>query len=194
MVTRLNIPTFLTIIRLVSSLLILPFLLVYLLPLPYVAPKIILALFFAFVSLTDFFDGYLARRFGQETLLGRLLDPIADKFLLYATLTALVYLQRVYFYWAVLFIGREFLVTSLREIALSFNFSLRVIRTAKLKTILQMTYCTWVILFFDRSSTQLAIYCGEYILLVAALSLSLWSLGEYMVTVLRCVKGANEIS
>ncbi len=142
----LNFPTILTLSRLILSPLIMPLLLIWGLPLNLVHLNGMLALIFVFFSLTDFFDGYLARHYGQETALGRLLDPIADKFLVYSTLIALVATHKLFFFWTIIIVGREFLVTSLREIALHYDFSLPVSSIGKLKTVTQMIFVTFVIL------------------------------------------------
>jgi CDP-diacylglycerol--glycerol-3-phosphate 3-phosphatidyltransferase len=141
----INFPTTLTLIRLIASPLILPFLLVYLLPYHVWFINISLGSVFAVLSLTDFFDGYLARKYHQETSLGKLLDPIADKCLFYATLVALVAAGKLYFFWAVILIGREFFIMGLRLVALEYNMSISVSWIAKVKTATQMV-CLMVII------------------------------------------------
>jgi CDP-diacylglycerol--glycerol-3-phosphate 3-phosphatidyltransferase/cardiolipin synthase len=123
-----------------------PLLLITFLPLNNITINGVLALTFGLLGLTDFFDGYLARLRGQETALGRLLDPIADKFLVYSTLIALVHTQKLFFYWAIIIIGREFFVMGLREIALFHGFHVPVSCRGKLKTVFQMIWLTFVIL------------------------------------------------
>ncbi|MDP3889126.1 MAG: CDP-alcohol phosphatidyltransferase family protein, partial [bacterium] len=118
MVHTINIPIILTLIRLIFSPFLLPLLLVHFLPFNIFWINAILALFFVMVCLTDFFDGYLARKYKQETVLGKLLDPIADKFLLYSTLIVLLSVHKIFFYWPSILIGREFLVMGIRLIAM----------------------------------------------------------------------------
>lgn len=142
----INFPNILTLIRLVFSPLVLPILLVVFLPENKYEYNLILTLLFILLSLTDFFDGYLARKYKQETNFGKLLDPIADKFLMFSSVISLVFLNKIYFYWGIIFIGREFLVLGLREIALSNGFDLPVNFWGKLKTVLQMSYLSFVIL------------------------------------------------
>lgn len=141
----MNVPIALTLTRLIVSPLILPFFLVYLLPFNFWVVNSFLAFFFILLSLTDFFDGYLARKYQQETALGKLLDPIADKFLCYATMIALVAANKLFFFWAILLIGREFFVMALRLIALEKRIEIPVSWTAKVKTALQMI-CLMVII------------------------------------------------
>lgn len=135
---QFSLPLRLTLIRLIGSPFVLPFFLVYLLPFNNMLLNSALSLFFLFFGLTDFFDGYLARKYNQVTVLGGMLDHIADKFLLYSTLIALVAVQKLYFFWAILWIGREFLLMALRQIALENDFSVPVSSYGKLKTVLQI--------------------------------------------------------
>ena len=72
---------------------------------------------FLAAAVTDLLDGYLARRWGQVTTVGTLLDPIADKLLISAALISLVDIQRVPAWMVILIIGREFAVSGLRSIA-----------------------------------------------------------------------------
>ena len=140
-----NLPTTLTLIRLVLSPIILPILFVYLLPLNNVVINGLLGLLFVAFSLTDFFDGYLARKYRQETALGSILDPIADKFLVYSVLIALAVVHKMYFFWVIIFIGREFFMMGLRQIALEHHFSVHVSMLGKLKTAFQMICLTVII-------------------------------------------------
>ena len=95
---------------------------------------------FILASITDGLDGYLARRRGQITTLGMLLDPLADKLMVTAAFILLVaYNPRVMHPWiAVLVIGREFLVSGLRSIASSEGFTIEASELGKLKTVTQI--------------------------------------------------------
>ena len=143
---KLNTPTILTLIRLILSPLVLPVLLVHFLPYNSLIMNILMALVFVGFSLTDFFDGYLARKNGQETALGTVLDPIADKFLFYSTLIALLVAHKIFFFWVVILIGREFFMMGLRQVALEHHFSVPVSSFGKYKTALQMSCLTFIIL------------------------------------------------
>ncbi len=183
-----NVPLTLTFIRLLVSPLLLPFLLVYFLPLHVPLYNVLLGIFFIVLSLTDFFDGYLARRYGQITVLGRLLDPIADKFLLYSTLIPLVYIHKIYFYWALLFIGREFFIMALRQVAQSYGYTLSVSYKAKLKTCFQMAYLTWVIMNPYPGGLYIFSSALEYFFLFSALFFSLYSAAEYYFSFFKQVR------
>jgi len=180
--TQLNLPTFLTLIRLIVSPLALPLLFVYFLPFNILWINCALAIIFLLMSLTDFFDGYLARRYKQETQIGKLLDPIADKFLVFSSLIALLTINKIYFYWVIILIGREFFVMGLRLIALEHQLNVPVSYLGKLKTVLQITYITFVIinpyqaLGFTKAASWNAF---EALLLAATLLISLLSAKRY---------------
>ena len=95
---------------------------------------------FILASITDGVDGYLARRRGQITTLGILLDPLADKLMVTAAFICLVsYTPGLVKPWiAVLVIGREFLVNGLRSIAASEGFTIEASEIGKLKTVIQI--------------------------------------------------------
>ncbi len=146
MIASLNLPLTLTLIRLVLSPILLPIFLTLYLPANNLLINCMLAVFFLLFALTDLLDGLLARRFKQVTNVGDLLDPIADKFMVYSTLITLVYVQKLYFYWAIIIIGREFFVMALREIALFYRFTVPVAWIGKIKTAFQMIFITWIII------------------------------------------------
>lgn len=102
--------------------------------------EICAAVLFILASITDGVDGYLARKRGQITTLGMLLDPLADKIMVTAALIALVaYTPQVVKVWiAVLIIGREFLISGLRSIAASEGFTIQASDLGKLKTVTQI--------------------------------------------------------
>jgi CDP-diacylglycerol--glycerol-3-phosphate 3-phosphatidyltransferase len=96
---------------------------------------------FAVAAITDFFDGYLARAWQQQSTLGRMLDPIADKLLVSATLLMLV-ADRTISSWAIwaaiVILSREILVSGLREYLAELRVSVPVSTVAKWKTTLQL--------------------------------------------------------
>jgi CDP-diacylglycerol--glycerol-3-phosphate 3-phosphatidyltransferase len=102
--------------------------------------EVIASVVFILASITDGLDGYLARRRGQITTMGMLLDPLADKLMVSAAFIILVaYNPRVVPPWiAVLVIGREFLVSGLRSIAAAEGFTIEASEIGKLKTVIQI--------------------------------------------------------
>jgi CDP-diacylglycerol--glycerol-3-phosphate 3-phosphatidyltransferase len=102
--------------------------------------EIIASILFILASMTDGLDGYLARKRGQITTMGMLLDPLADKIMVTAALVQLVaYNPVVVKVWiAVVIIGREFLISGLRSIAASEGFTIQASDLGKLKTVIQI--------------------------------------------------------
>jgi cardiolipin synthase (CMP-forming) len=133
---RLKIPNILTIGRII----IVPiFVLTFFLPGMY--GDLIPFFLFVIASFTDFLDGLLARLLKEESRLGELLDPIADKILVCAALVLLVMNETIKNYEviaAIIILVREILISSLREFLAKISFSIPVTKLAKLKTFLQM--------------------------------------------------------
>ena len=102
--------------------------------------EIVASLLFIAASITDGLDGYLARRRGQITTMGMLLDPLADKLLVTAGYVCLIsFNPHIVHPWiAVLVIGREFLVSGLRSIAAAEGFTIDASEIGKLKTVIQI--------------------------------------------------------
>src|SRR5438105_8998278 len=107
--------------------------------------KIAVAIFLG-ASLTDLLDGYLARKRGQVTTLGTLLDPVADKLLISSAFISLVQLQVVAAWVVVIIVGREFAVTGLRSIASAQGFTIDASDLGKMKMVTQVTAITLLIL------------------------------------------------
>jgi CDP-diacylglycerol--glycerol-3-phosphate 3-phosphatidyltransferase len=102
-------------------------------------PKEFIALvIFLAAAATDLLDGYLARRWGQVTTVGTLLDPIADKLLISAALISLVQIRRLPGWLVILIIGREFAVTGLRSIAAVEGYTIRASELGKSKMVSQV--------------------------------------------------------
>lgn len=177
----------LTYIRLIGSPVILPFFLVYLLPYNIFWINCSLAALFFLFGLTDFFDGYLARKYNQVTSTGALLDHVADKFLLYSTLIGLVAAHNIHFIWAIIWIGREFFIMTLRQIALEHNFSITVSSYGKLKTISQIACLTFVILNPHHAHYLSALQWNglELLLLLISTALSVGSAYNYYASFIK---------
>jgi CDP-diacylglycerol--glycerol-3-phosphate 3-phosphatidyltransferase len=100
---------------------------------------------FLTAAATDLVDGWLARRWGQVTTVGTLLDPIADKLLISAALVSLVDIHRVAAWIVILIIGREFAVSGLRSIAASAGYMISASELGKTKMAAQVTAVALVI-------------------------------------------------
>lgn len=103
-----------------------------------------LAVFLA-AAATDLIDGWLARRWGQVTTVGTLLDPIADKLLVSAALVSLVDIHRVAAWIVILIIGREFAVSGLRSIAAAAGYTIKASELGKTKMAAQVIAISLVI-------------------------------------------------
>src|SRR5215470_14680988 len=113
--------------------------------------RIAAAIFLA-ASMTDLLDGYLARKRGQVTTLGTLLDPVADKLLISSAFISLVQLQVVAAWIVVIIVGREFAVTGLRSIASAQGFTIDASQFGKIKMVTQVAAITFLILGMPNGS------------------------------------------
>ena len=134
------------------------------------AQEIAASLLFVLASVTDGVDGYLARKRGQITTMGILLDPLADKILVTSAFVALVaFNPAVVKVWiAVLIIGREFLISGLRSIAASEGFTIQASDLGKLKTVIQIVAVTSSILAHRWDSWHF----GPFIMPVASIAIA----------------------
>ena len=89
--------------------------------------------------ITDWLDGWYARKFKQETKLGKILDPIADKILVLISFSVFVYLDVLSFWWIIPIFIRELVITAYRFIFLSKNIVVAAAKSGKIKTVIQMT-------------------------------------------------------
>jgi len=101
---------------------------------------------FLVAAATDLLDGYLARRWGQVTTIGTLLDPIADKLLISAALISLVQVNAVPGWMVILIVGREFAISGLRSIAAAEGYTIRASDLGKTKMIAQVTAISLLLL------------------------------------------------
>src|SRR5579862_1361551 len=104
-----------------------------------------LAIFLS-AAATDMLDGYLARRWGQVTTIGTLLDPIADKLLISAALIALVQVRAVPAWMVILIVGREFAVSGLRAIAAAEGYTVKASDLGKTKMVSQVAAVSCLLL------------------------------------------------
>jgi CDP-diacylglycerol--glycerol-3-phosphate 3-phosphatidyltransferase len=111
--------------------------------------SLLAAVLFAAAALTDWLDGLIARRRRQETTLGKMLDPVADKLLVAAALVSLVQVGKVGAWIVVLIIGREFAVTGLRGIAAAQGIVIGASDLAKYKTVTQ--YVAVILLILEKN-------------------------------------------
>src|SRR6059058_5060879 len=137
-------------------------------------PKdIVGAIIFAVASITDWADGYLARRRKQITPLGQVIDPLADKLLTSAALISLVQLDLAQSWMVAVIIGREFAVTTLRSLAYARGVVISASPLGKIKMVAQVVAILALILGHDRSGAiytvgQAALWLVVFAALVSA--------------------------
>ena len=178
---KFNLPTALTWLRIV---LIPVFVGVYYLPasmLSMPAKNWLAMTVFALAAITDWADGYLARRWGQTSAFGAFLDPVADKLMVIAALIVLVWLDRADASLAIIIIGREIAISALREwmAQLGKAKSVAVAFIGKVKTVAQITAIIALLLYQPVIPGINTIWLGTIALWVAAI-LTLWSMFHYL--------------
>jgi len=132
---------------------------------------------FSIASLTDFFDGWSARKLKQESELGKFLDPLTDKVLVISTLVAFLLIDYLIPLWMIIvIIGRDVLVTVMRYIAVKKGMSIRTSRFGKIKTAFQMISILVIIMIFIVRGANMTIpeeiMKGHYMSLVPAWSIT----------------------
>lgn len=173
-----TIPTLLTWARIVAIPLVVG---VFYLPIDRSLQNLIATVVFVLSAVTDWFDGYLARKLNQSSSFGAFLDPVADKLLVCASLLALLHLNRVDMFVALIIVGREIAISALREwmAQIGAGKSVAVHMIGKLKTTAQMVAIPFLLfdgLLFGLVNTRLA---GNVLVWIAAI-LTVWSMIYYL--------------
>ena len=165
----LNVPNVLCLVRILLA----PFLIVLLIarsgPYTLAAAGLFLA-----AAVTDWLDGRIARQTGQVSVVGKLLDPVADKLLITAALFALVQVDRVPAWMAVLIVGREIAVTGLRTVAATQGLIITASDFGKAKMVAQVVAITLLIL-----ANSPPVWIAGMVALSVALVLALGSGADY---------------
>ncbi|WP_425260438.1 CDP-diacylglycerol--glycerol-3-phosphate 3-phosphatidyltransferase [Rubrivivax sp. RP6-9] len=174
----LTLPTLLTWARIFAIPLIIG---VYYMPMEPGLRNLVATVMFVFFALTDWLDGWLARRLNQTSAFGAFLDPVADKFLVCAALLILVHLQRADVFAALIIIGREIAISALREwmAQIGASRSVAVHMLGKLKTMSQMVAIPFLLYdgtLFGAIDTHV---WGTWLMWVAAV-LTVWSMVYYL--------------
>ncbi|MGE4233118.1 MAG: CDP-diacylglycerol--glycerol-3-phosphate 3-phosphatidyltransferase [Bacteriovoracia bacterium] len=137
------------------------------------------AIFFGIAGITDWLDGYYARTYQAITVIGKLLDPLADKFLVVSSLIMLMKLNRIHAYVVILLVCREIGITGLRAIASAEGIVIAAGKLGKWKTITQMAAIPFLMLVYTFPFAYFD-YIGS-VLIYASLLISLWSAKDYIV-------------
>ena len=173
-----TIPTLLTWARIIAIPLIVG---VFYLPLDGPTRNLLATVLFIVVALTDWLDGWLARKLNQVSSFGAFLDPVADKFLVCASLLILVWLHRVDTLVALVIIGREIAISALREwmAQIGASRSVAVHMIGKVKTVTQMVAIPFLLYdgkLFRLIDTRI---WGTVLIYIAAV-LTIWSMVYYL--------------
>lgn len=173
----LTTPTILTLLRIAA---IPVFMLVFFLPFSW--SGIASAVIFTIAAVTDWLDGYLARKLGQTSRFGAFLDPVADKLMVAAALVLLVQADPTALLAipAIIIIGREIAISALREwmAEIGERASVAVSFIAKVKTTVQMM--SLVLLLIHENIAGIPVYSIGIVLLYIAAGLTLWSMFLYL--------------
>ncbi len=167
----MNLPNKLTILRVIM----IPFFLAFLmLPLP--GGKWVAFALFVVASLTDWFDGYLARKYNLVTNFGKFMDPLADKLLVCSALIAFVGMGRIASWIVIVIIARDFIISGFRLVAADKGVVIAAGWWGKVKTAIQMVMICVVILNIGG-----AVFAAiETVLIYTALALTVISLVDYL--------------
>lgn len=176
----LNLPILLTWLRIVAIPLLIA---VYYLPDSWVSAHerdVAATLIFVAAAITDWADGYLARKLDQTSAFGAFLDPVADKLMVAAALIVLVQLGRADAIVATIIIGREVTISALREWMAKIGAakSVAVSMIGKIKTAAQMLALPMLLYYLPLAGLDMKML-GNWLIWIAAL-LTLWSMGYYL--------------
>lgn len=147
---------------------------------------------FVLGGITDVLDGWLARRRGQESVLGAFLDPLADKLFVLGTLVYLVATGRVPDWLVVVLMSRELAITVLRSLAVTYGLVIAAGKAGKAKTALQTVGIVFLLMHFRYHILLLDFDLDFHVvgtwLLYLSLALSVWSAAEYIRFFIRAVE------
>ncbi len=153
------------------------------------------AIIFAMASITDWLDGYLARRMGIVTVFGKFLDPIADKLIVMAALIMILPYERAPAWMVLIILGREIIITGLRGLASTEGIVIPASNLGKFKTIFQIVAILGLLLhydyhwFFAVDSPYLYVnmhHFGIFYLWIATV-LTIWSGIDYLAKFIRII-------
>jgi len=155
----MNTPNKLTVLRMI---LVPIFMIVYMMnAIPY--HTIIAAFIFIFASITDWMDGYIARKNNIVTNFGKFMDPLADKLLVTGALLCLMEKNLVSYWVVMIIIAREFIVTGLRLVAVTKGIVIAAGKLGKLKTVFQLIAISAAILSVPRLIVDVLIYISVFL-------------------------------
>ena len=190
-----NLPIALTWLRVAAIPLLLA---IFYLPNSWLSPfdqNLFATILFVSAAITDWLDGFLARRLKQESAFGQFLDPVADKLIVAAALLVLLNMDRVQVWVALVIIGREITISALREwmALLGAGRSVAVHLVGKLKTTAQLIAIPFLLLNDTLFGWLNCARVGTWLIWVAAF-LTLWSMFYYLQKALPQLSGKANLS
>ncbi|MCM1363794.1 MAG: CDP-diacylglycerol--glycerol-3-phosphate 3-phosphatidyltransferase [Faecalibacterium sp.] len=176
MLKKMNLPNKLTLSRMVIAPIYLALMLI-----DFKYHFLVAGIVFGIASLTDFFDGHLARKYNQITVFGKLCDPVGDKMLFLAALLAFLKYGMCSSWVIMIVISREFIITSLRMVAIEQNVVIAAGFWGKLKTACQMVFTVLIMIMMQFG---LPSWCAVSVSVIS--NILMW-----LVAVLTVVSGAK---
>jgi CDP-diacylglycerol---glycerol-3-phosphate 3-phosphatidyltransferase len=183
----MNLPNQLTVLRLILTI---PF--VVALSVDFPGSKVLALVLFIVGSVTDYADGYIARKYQLITDFGKLMDPLVDKIMTAAAFICLVALSYIPAWAVIVIVSREFLITGLRLIAISRGKVLPAERLGKHKTVWQIVtilYFLFVAAIAGGGRVESVFSLIGWVLVVVTVALTLWSGVSYLVKNRELVAG-----
>ncbi len=160
---------------------------------------LVAAMLFAFASATDAIDGYLARRLNQVSVIGKFLDPLADKLIVLGALVMLIQLNRVSPWVVFIIMSREIVVTTLRTIAMGEGVVIAARSLGKWKTAFQMAGLWALLVHYERALAPVGLNISipfhdvGTVLLLISVALSLLSAVDYFWGFFRSMQARDTI-
>ncbi len=181
----INLPNILTYLRIATVPLVIVFLNPPVSPVDY---NVAFSLCF-FATLTDYFDGIVARRQNRVTSIGKLMDPLADKLLVSAVFIMLIPLKKVQAWVTFLVISREIVITGLRSLAASHGLIIQASRSGKNKMVSQSIAMLFLLLYIPKAEKTM--YNIGYTFLWISIFFGYWSAIRYFVVFYREIRRAS---
>lgn len=183
---KLNFPNIISLLRLILS----PIIFLFLIEETFLSVRIATAIY-VIAALTDFIDGWLARKYHKETKIGKFLDPLADKFLTTSAFIAFVVMNIIPLWMVIVILVRDFGTTFLRLQAESQKKPLETSLSAKIKTTLQMFFIAYILCllmlkysnyFVDNQAAIDSILYSDftYLTMLILTIITVWTLLEYI--------------
>lgn len=172
----MNLPNILTVFRI-----FLTFIFIFFLYQAGLQAKVLALVVFTLASLTDFFDGYFARKYNLISRFGKIMDPIADKFLMLSAFFIFTQMYLIETWMFVIIFAREGIVTGLRLFAMRKGVAMEAEKAGKVKTVLQIVSVYLIMIFIVLVQLGIDVQLGKtlvngiYVFMLGVVLVTLWS-------------------